>query len=114
MRALFVAAVAFSAISCGSDSPAEPTTTFDVVTSGETFLPSIQDIHVHDSVRWTFSVAADGLGHNVLFKPGITGTPDDIKTEQRSGQLTRTFDVAGEFNYVCGPHGGMTGQINVH
>jgi plastocyanin len=115
MRALCVAAVLFGAISCGSGSePTQPAgTTFDITTFGENFLPAIQSIHVHDSIRWTFSVAADGLGHNVLFKPRITGAPADIPLEQRSGQLSRVFDTAGEFNYVCDLHGGMTAKIIV-
>ena len=86
---------------------------FDVVTSGETFLPTIQTISVQDSVRWTFSVAADGLGHNILFKPRITGAPADLPTEIRSGTRTLVFTTKGEFNYVCDLHGGMTGTIIV-
>jgi plastocyanin len=105
------------AASCGSDtSPTgvQPShKVFDVVTSGETFLPTIQTISAGDSVRWSFAVAADGLGHNVLFKPRVTGAPNDLPTEIRSGTRTLGFTTKGEFNYVCDLHGGMTGTIIV-
>lgn len=106
-------------LSCGSDSsastaPPPPTTkTFDVATFGETFLPTSITIAAGDSVRFTFSVAADNLGHNVLFKPRITGAPPDIPTEVRSGTRTLGFMTKGEFNYVCDLHGGMTGVVIV-
>lgn len=102
---------------CGGDSattatpPHSTNKTVDITTSGETFLPTIQGIAVGDTVRWTFSVAADGLGHNVLFQPRIAGAPADITTEVRSGTQSRVFTTAGEFNYVCSLHGGMTGKI---
>lgn len=117
MRALIGAVLLAGVVSCGGDSapsaPASSNKTYDVVTSGETFLPTILGINARDTVRWTFSVAADGLGHNVLFKPRIAGAPDDITKEVRSGSLTRVFNTAGEFNYVCDLHGGMTAKVIV-
>src|SRR5947209_1136598 len=83
------------AAACSSyDAPTSPASTnkiIDVVTSGETFLPTILGITAGDTVRWTFSVAADGLGHNILFKPRIAGAPDDIPLEVRSGTRNLVF-----------------------
>lgn len=117
MRALIGAPLLIIALACGGDAttptPHSTNKTVDIVTSGETFLPTIETIAVRDTVRWTFAVAADGLGHNVLFKPRIAGAPDDITKEVRSGSVTRVFGTAGEFNYVCDLHGGMTAKIIV-
>ena len=114
MRVL-IGFVLLSAITaCGSDSTAPSGTTFDVSTSGETFLPTFLDISVHDNVRWTFFVAADNLGHNILFKPHVAGAPADIPLEVRSGTRTLQFNTTGDFNYVCDLHGAMTGRVTVH
>ncbi len=117
MRASLVVAILLGAISCGSDSTTTPGShnkTIDISAAGITFLPTIADAAVHDTVRWTFSVnPVDNLGHNVLFQPKITGAPADIATEVRSGTMSRVFDTAGEFNYVCSLHGSMVGRITV-
>lgn len=115
MRASLVAAILIGAVSCGSDSSTttEPAIV-DVTASGVTFTPTILDVAVHTTVRWTFAVASDGFGHNVLFNPRPAGTPADISQETKSGSISRQFDAAGQFNYYCGPHGGMTGQVIVH
>lgn len=106
-------------VSCGSDSsPSSPTPpvqtnkTWDVSTFGESFLPFSQTIAAGDTVRWTFSVAADGFGHNVLFN-STPGAPADIGAngQIRSGTQSRVFAARGTFNYVCSLHGGMTGVI---
>lgn len=105
------------AIACGGggDSstptpPAQTNKTWDVSTFGESFLPFSQTVAVRDTVRWTFSVAADGFGHNVLFN-AAPGAPPDIGGQVRSGTQSRVFTSKGTFNYVCSLHGGMTGVI---
>jgi plastocyanin len=117
-RLLAVIAIAVAVASCGggdngATSPVSPNKTVDIVTSGETFLPTIQAVTAGDTVRWTFSVAADGLGHNILFKPRVGGAPPDIPLEVRSGTRSLVFASKGDFNYVCDLHGGMTGEIIV-
>src|SRR5262249_38085586 len=117
MRAFLVSAILIGAISCGSDSSTTPAShgkTVDISAAGVTFLPTLADAAVHDTVRWTFSVnPVDNLGHNVLFQPKIAGAPSDITLEVRSGTVSRVFDTAGEFNYVCTLHGSMTGRVTV-
>lgn len=120
VRVVITAILSLAAtISCGSDKssptvPPGPTNkTWDVATFGETFLPTSVNIAAGDTVRWTFSVAADNLGHNVLFKPRTAGAPPDIPTEVRSGTRSLKFSTKGEFNYVCALHGGMTGVVIV-
>jgi len=105
-------------VSCGSDSssPTPPVAlnrTYDISTFGENFLPASQEIAAGDTVRWTFSVAADNLGHNVLFKPRVAGAPSDIPAEVRSGTRSLKFTTKGDFNYVCDLHGAMTGIVIV-
>ena len=117
MRILTRLGILLGTAACAADysssPPASTNHTVDVVTSGETFLPTILGITAGDTVRWTFSVAADGLGHNVLFKPAVTGAPADIPKEVRSGTMTRVFNTRGEFNYVCDLHGSMTAKVIV-
>jgi plastocyanin len=120
MRVLTLTTVlaAVCASACGSDGstsgpPASTNKTYDVSTFGESFLPFSQTIAAGDTVRWTFSVAADNLGHNVIFKPRMAGAPPDIPTEVRSGTRSLVFTTKGDFTYVCDLHGGMTGEIVV-
>src|SRR6185503_7240163 len=118
VRAPALTLLLVASVSCGSDtaSPTPPPSTnktYDIATFGETFLPTSQTIAAGDTVRWTFAVAADNLGHNVLFKPRLAGAPPDIPTEVRSGTRSLQFTAKGDFNYVCDLHGGMTGEIIV-
>jgi len=109
------AALVVATLSCGSDTaPTTPSTskTWDVSTFGESFLPFSQTISAGDSVRWSFSVAADNFGHNVHFT-AAPGAPPSILQEQRSGTKTLGFTTKGTFDYVCDLHGGMTGEIIV-
>ena len=119
MRAFIVAAIVVGLAACGSDS--QPSTTpsgsvnktYDITTLSQTFLPAIQEIAVGDTVQWTFSVASDNLGHNILFNPRIDGAPPDLPFEIRSGMRSLVFTTKGEFHYVCTLHGAMTGVIIV-
>ena len=117
MRVPAIAVCLLLITACGGDAPSSPAVTaktWDVSTVAEQFLPAIQVVAPGDSVRWTFTVnPVDNLGHNVLFKPRVTGAPPDITQEVRSGTRTLAFTTRGTFNYVCDLHGGMTGQIIV-
>ncbi len=99
----------------GADSPAV------VVTVGPgdelRFDPESVEIEAGDAVRWRW----EDDGHNV--KPTAqpdgaewTGTPgDDSKLYDTGFEYTHTFDVAGEYEYVCIPHqsAGMRGSLTV-
>jgi len=118
VRAFIGAAIIIGLTACGSDSSSTMPSgsgnkTYDINTFNQTFLPTIQDIAVGDTVRWTFSVAGDNLGHNILFQPRIDGAPPDFPFEIRSGTRSAVFTTKGEFHYVCALHGAMTGVIIV-
>ncbi|HEY7393980.1 MAG TPA: plastocyanin/azurin family copper-binding protein [Gemmatimonadaceae bacterium] len=113
VRLLALAAVVAA---CGSDNgPTKPSTnkTVEVVTFESTFSSNFITINAGDTVRWTFSVASDGFGHNVLFNPRPPGTPPDIAAEKKSGSDFRVFSTPGTFHYVCTLHGSMTGDVVV-
>lgn len=78
-----------------------------LATTSNTFAPATVDISVHQSVNWTFQTT-----HNVTFTGG-SGAPSNIP-DTGSGTVSRTFDAAGTFTYVCTLHGGMTGTVIVH
>jgi plastocyanin len=72
------------------------------------YAPPFVTIKVGQSVAWDF---AGSLDHNVIFQPR-TGAPADI-TPRRSGVVTRQFNTAGTFPYVCTLHAGMIGEVTV-
>src|SRR5262245_21180143 len=100
---------------CGGDGgPTHPpsNTTVDVYTIESTFSSNFITINAGDTVRWHFSVASDGFGHNVIFNPRPSGTPSNI-AETKSGTDFRVFSTPGMFHYVCTLHGSMTGDVLV-
>ena len=114
MRKRFLA-LATVVTACGSDGGSthpSSNTTVDVYTIESTFSSNFVTINVGDTVRWHFSVATDGFGHNVLFNPRPPGTPADI-AEKKSGTDFRVFSTPGMYHYVCTLHGSMTGDIQV-
>jgi len=117
MRVLVGLALALTVISCGgSDStPTTPPTsnkTYDVFTLATAFSPSPLQIAVNDRVRWNFSKAPNGDGHNVRFTTKTSGTPSDIPV-MFSDTVTKTFGIRGDFTYVCDVHPGMNGEVIV-
>src|SRR5262245_27084404 len=107
-------ALAVVVAACGGGEPTKPSTntTVDVYTNQSTFSSNFVTINVGDTVRWHFSVASDGFGHNVLFNPRPPGTPADID-EKKSGTDFRVFSTPGMYHYVCTLHGSMTGDVVV-
>ena len=80
------------------------------VTAGSTsntFTPSSVAVSVGGTVTWTFGA----LEHNVDFQ-GATGAPADIPNTSNAS-VTRTFNTAGNFAYVCTLHSGMSGSVLV-
>jgi plastocyanin len=116
VRLLALAAVVAA---CGSDNgPTKPSTNrtvqvYTIETSFSGDAGNLVTINAGDTVRWHFSVASDGLGHNVIFNPRPAGTPTDIAAETRSGSDFRVFSTPGTFHYVCTLHGSMTGDVVV-
>lgn len=115
LRLAVVSSAVVPLAACGGGDATGPSTnrTHDVFTIESTFSDNLLTIDAGDTVRWHFSVATDGFGHNVLFNPRPPGTPADIAREMRSGTEARVFTTPGTFHYVCTFHGGMTGDIIV-
>ena len=117
MRARFAfSALLFLAISCGgSDSTTTPPGTtnksFDVFTLPSAFSPTPLQIAPGDTIRFIFSVAPDGDGHDVTFD-AKTGAPANIPVT-KSGTIARVFTTRGSFHYNCFVHPGMSGDVVV-
>src|SRR5262249_13928971 len=90
--------------------------------SGElTFQPSVVNINVGDTVRWTFATT----GHNVVSGSSCIAdnrfcSPNDTGcagtgSSGAGAVYTHTFNTAGNFPYFCSPHcfSGMTGTVIV-
>src|SRR5262245_22446751 len=109
-------ALATIVVGCGGDTGStNPSSnkTVDVFTNESLFSSNFIMINAGDTVRWHFTVASDGFGHNVIFNPRPPGTPTDIAAEKKSGTDFRVFSTPGTFHYVCTLHGAMTGDVVV-
>nr|WP_303648829.1 plastocyanin/azurin family copper-binding protein [Haloarchaeobius litoreus] len=90
------------------------------------FVPETVEITVGQTVRWTFESA----GHNVTSLPGASEkvrNPDGAEPfasyegnqhfaiDEVGSTYEHTFDVPGEYVYVCAPHAGqgMVGTVLV-
>jgi plastocyanin len=60
------------------------------------------------SVTWQIS----GATHNVTFD-GAAPTGGNVGDTSPGGSATRTFPVAGTYDYHCTRHNGMTGRVVV-
>lgn len=75
--------------------------------SDQTFAPATIVVKRNADVTFTFGA----LQHNVTFRTA-TGAPTSIPNST-STSITRTFATAGDFNYDCTLHAGMTGMVMV-
>jgi len=75
-----------------------------VLIENHAFNPASLTIKVGDSVTWTNK---DSASHNVIF----ADFESDLMKKEDS--FTHTFDTAGTFKYICGPHPYMEGTIEV-
>jgi plastocyanin len=111
------------------DDPSFPDADVIVAPEGKfVFQPDELTVPVGETVRWGFAEA----GHNVSCRPddaGVVSLPDgaepfasyspgddpDVTLVERGGTYEHTFEVAGEYTYVCIPHAdsGMVGTIRV-
>jgi plastocyanin len=80
---------------------------YDVITSGEVFIPFSLNVPQGETVR--FVIFDDE--HDVEFD-NRAGAPADIPVV-RDVIVPRTFSTKGTFPYVCNVHPGMVGQIIV-
>lgn len=77
-------------------------------TNASSFDPQNVEIGRGGVVTWIF----EAVLHNVQFTAGTTGTPANIG-DSSGESVSRTFNTAGTFNYVCSIHPGMSGSVAV-
>jgi plastocyanin len=82
--------------------------TVTVTTPNETFSPSNVTIPTGGTVTWQFSQTR----HNVTFQ-GASPSGGSIPDQEAGTSASRTFPVAGTYDYVCTRHSGMTGRVVV-
>ena len=89
---------------CGGDDDGGAAAESDVVTVEDNkFEPKETTVAVGDTVTWEWKGSA---AHNV--------TSDDFESDLISeGTFEYTFEEAGEYEYVCTVHPGMTGTVIV-
>jgi plastocyanin len=92
--------------SAGAAPPSGSTAT--VTTPNATFNPSDITIPAGGSVTWRFSEAR----HNVTFQASAP-TGGNVPDQDPGTSVSRTFAVAGTYNYSCTRHSGMTGRVIV-
>src|SRR5207249_1833859 len=78
-------------------------TTIDI--ADNSFTPSAVTVPLHATVTWSWQGSNI---HNVTFT-AATGVPANIPN-RTSGDVGRTFDTAGTFQFRCTNHLGMTGS----
>lgn len=121
-RNVCIALALVSAAACGGGSSTGTQSSGNTITppggvsvTNNTFTPATQTVMVGGTVRWAWnSCTGDGYGsqtcvsHNVVFDDGATSGLQD------QGSFSRTFTVAGTYNYHCAVHGtAMSGTIIV-
>jgi uncharacterized protein YjdB len=84
-----------------------PNTAQVTATVASTFVPATVDIARGGTVTWQFQ----SVLHNVNFT--TAGSPNDIGNNSNT-TVSRTFNTAGAFAYICTLHGGMNGTVVVH
>jgi plastocyanin len=102
---LLVVSLVTTAAACGGgdDDEAADAEPGVVIVDDNVFRPKKTTIAVGDTVTWTWEGSA---AHNV------TG-PGFESELQSKGEFEHTFDEAGEVDYVCTVHPGMTGTVVV-
>lgn len=89
----------------------------------EVFEPDTLEVALGNTVEWL----AEDNGHTVSAHPDLEGTsvpegadpfasyPDDDHddTLEAGETFVHTFEVPGEYDYVCSQHEGMTGSVTV-
>jgi plastocyanin len=85
----------------GGGTPVEPGI---VEVKDNFFSPKTINVHTGDTVTWRWVGSVD---HNVQ------GANIQSPTQGKGTTFTHTFDKAGDVDYVCTLHTGMTGKVRV-
>jgi plastocyanin len=112
MRGTIVVTAASTAPPPSAPTPPAPTppsgSSVTVTTPNETFSPASVTISTGGSVTWQFSQTR----HNVTFQ-GALPAGGNVPDQDAGTSASRTFAVAGTYNYICTRHQGMTGRVVV-
>lgn len=73
------------------------------------FNPHQVTIDAGENVTFDFG----SIAHNVIFDNRTGSTPADIVGTNVNESISRTFTIAGTYNYHCNIHPGMAGVIVV-
>lgn len=84
-----------------ADEDAVATTEVSVVDNR--FEPGVIEVSPGDTVTWTWEGSAPHDVDGESFQSEV----------QTSGTFEHTFDEAGEYEYICNIHSGMTGMVIV-
>jgi plastocyanin len=84
-----------------------PAGSVTVTTPGEVFSPATVTIGVGGTVTWQIS----GATHNVTF--GALAPAGGNIPDTRGATVSRQFSTAGNYDYACTRHAGMTGRVVV-
>lgn len=124
-----LAAMAVSAVAaCTSDRPTEENGDGDAevrMTNALTFSPATLNISVGDTVTFR-NTSTNGIVHTATCDPAKAAQASHVSLPQGAavwdsgslapgGTFNHTFQVAGQYRYVCLPHetSNMLGTINV-
>lgn len=108
MRKLLLAALPLVVVlaACGGDDDDDDAASSDagvVIVDDNVFEPKTITVGVGDTVTWRFE---GGSAHNV--------NGDDFESElMKEGTFEHTFEDAGEYDYDCTVHPGMSGTVEV-
>jgi plastocyanin len=99
---------ATASVTVTTTAPPPVASTATVTTPTIAFSPGTVTIAPGGSVTWQIS----GATHNVTFD-GAAPTGGNVGDTSPGGSATRTFPVAGTYDYHCTRHNGMTGRVVV-
>lgn len=115
-RGLALVTAALFAGACGGDNDGpyapvdEPVAAATVqATPAIRFTPATVTLAVGGTVTFAFGTTP----HNVFFDNAPAGAPANIPDVTSNQSVTRTFPTAGQYNYNCHLHPGMTGTVIV-
>jgi plastocyanin len=86
--------------------PPPPGEVVEITMQDNVFNPNEVTVPVNTTVRWR---NAGGVEHNSTGAGGLWASPNLAP----GATFQRTFSQAGEFDYVCTLHAGMTGTVRV-